>query len=144
MAIDSDTNEHGVFTIAAYRSSRCDRNSSVYSDFERLFRPALRGHGLPVQRVGGECAGFAKRRVTRRYDHSSCRNICLDIAPRDYKRNYAARPNHHHGNARQPGDHRCNNHSGQYSKERLWHGYNQGANNSQSIISIDWGYVYRR
>jgi hypothetical protein len=30
----------------------------MYSAFERLFRPALRGEGLPFQRVGGERAGF--------------------------------------------------------------------------------------
>jgi hypothetical protein len=34
-------------------------NLTVYSYFERLFRPALRGDGLPFQWVGGERAGFA-------------------------------------------------------------------------------------
>ena len=48
MAIDSATKaEHEI------RGSVCDR------DFDRLFRPALRGHGLPFRRVGGECASFA-------------------------------------------------------------------------------------
>ena len=65
MAIDSDTNADG----------KNGRNPSVYSDFEWLFRPALRGHGLSFQRVGGECAGFAQRGVERRYDHAPRRKI---------------------------------------------------------------------
>ena len=59
MAIDSDTNQGGASRAAISRNYENDRNPSVYSYFERRFRSALRGHGLPFQRVGGECAGFA-------------------------------------------------------------------------------------
>ena len=60
MAIDSDTNQRGESRGLIRRSyESVGKNPSVYSYFERLLRPALRGHGLPFQRVGGECAGFA-------------------------------------------------------------------------------------
>jgi hypothetical protein len=35
------------------------RDASAYVYFERLFRPAVRGRGLPIRWIGGECAGFA-------------------------------------------------------------------------------------
>jgi len=59
MAIDSDMEEGRASRGSISRNCENDRNPSVYSDFERLFRPALRGHGLPFRRVGGECAVFA-------------------------------------------------------------------------------------
>jgi hypothetical protein len=57
MAIDSDTNQGGASRAANSHPYENDRNPSVYSYFERFFRPALWGHGLLFQRVGGECAG---------------------------------------------------------------------------------------
>jgi hypothetical protein len=59
MTIDSDTNEGRRIAGSISRSYGVGENPSVYSYFERLFRPALRGDGLPFQRVGGECASFA-------------------------------------------------------------------------------------
>ncbi len=59
MAIDSDIDEGLASRESVNRNCENDRNPSVYADFKRLFRPALRGYGLPVKRVGGECAGFA-------------------------------------------------------------------------------------
>jgi hypothetical protein len=42
-------------------SRNCEniQNPSVYANFERLFRPALRRHGLQFRWVCGKCAGFA-------------------------------------------------------------------------------------
>jgi hypothetical protein len=52
MAIGSDMNEHGGSRGSISRDCENDRNPSVYSvrlrRIERLFRPALRGHGLPL------------------------------------------------------------------------------------------------
>jgi hypothetical protein len=59
MTIDSDTNQGGASRRAISRTHENDRNPSFYSYFERFLRPALRGDGLPVQRDGGKCAGFA-------------------------------------------------------------------------------------
>ena len=59
MTIDADTNQGDASRAAVSRTYENDRNPSVYLYFEQLFRPALRGDGLPFQRVGGECAGFA-------------------------------------------------------------------------------------
>jgi hypothetical protein len=36
------------------------KNPSVYPYFERLFRAALRGHGLLFQRDSGECSGYSQ------------------------------------------------------------------------------------
>lgn len=59
MTIDSDTNCGGVSRGSIRRSYEgVGKNPSIYPYFERLFRPAVRGGGLPVRRVGGECARF--------------------------------------------------------------------------------------
>ena len=51
MVIDSDTNaEHEI------SGGVCDR------DFERLFRPALRGCDLQFRRIGGERSGLGQYR----------------------------------------------------------------------------------
>jgi len=75
MTIDSDRKEHGASRGTISRSCENACCHSVYSALERLFRSAVRGHGLPFQRLGGECTGFAERRVGRGYDHAPCRNI---------------------------------------------------------------------
>lgn len=59
MTIGSDMNEHGASRGSISRNCENTWSHSVYAAFERLSRPALRGGGLPFQRVGGECAGFA-------------------------------------------------------------------------------------
>jgi hypothetical protein len=51
---NSDTNDGGASRGSISRNCENIRNPSVYADFERLFSPALRGHGLPIQRLGGE------------------------------------------------------------------------------------------
>jgi hypothetical protein len=60
MTIDSDTNEGRRIAGSISRSYESVGNPAVYRYFERLFRPALRGHGLLFQRVGGECAGHSQ------------------------------------------------------------------------------------
>jgi len=60
MTIDSGTNQGGASRAAISRTYENDRITSVYSYFERRFRPVLLGHGLPFQRVGGECAGHSQ------------------------------------------------------------------------------------
>jgi hypothetical protein len=75
MAIDSDTNKGGASGGSISRNCENAWSHSVYSAFERLLRPALLGHGLPIQRVGGECAGFAQPCFGRRYDRASGRDI---------------------------------------------------------------------
>jgi hypothetical protein len=60
MAIDSATNKSGASRGSISRNCENAWSHSVYSAFERFFRPALRGDGLPFQRHGGECAGFAQ------------------------------------------------------------------------------------
>jgi hypothetical protein len=59
MAIDSDTDAEYEIRSSVCKPQNCENDRNPYSDFERLFRPALRGYGLRVGRLGGECAGFA-------------------------------------------------------------------------------------
>jgi hypothetical protein len=51
MAVDSDTSKGGASRGSISRNYENDRNPSVYSYFERLFRPTLRGGGLPFRRL---------------------------------------------------------------------------------------------
>ena len=59
MAIDSDTDAEYEIRSSVCKPQNRENDRNPYSDFERLFRPALRCHCLPLRRVGGECAGFA-------------------------------------------------------------------------------------
>ena len=59
MTIDSDTKRGGASRGSISRNCEKGWSHSVYFAFELLLRSALRGHGLPFHRVGGECAGFA-------------------------------------------------------------------------------------
>ena len=72
MKIDSDNNRGGGASRGTISRS-CENGCihSVYSALERLFRSALRGHGLLFRRLGGECTGLAERRVRRRRDHAA-------------------------------------------------------------------------
>jgi hypothetical protein len=75
MTIDSDTNKSGASRGTISRNCENSRNPTVYAGFERFFRPALWSYGLPFQRVGGKCAGFASSRARRRYDHAPRWNL---------------------------------------------------------------------
>jgi hypothetical protein len=60
MTIDSDIKDGGASRGSISPNyENLGKNPSVYPYYERLFGPALRGYGLPFQRVGDECAGFA-------------------------------------------------------------------------------------
>ena len=40
------------------RNYETRRDASAYAHFERLFRPTVRGYGLPIRWIGGECEGL--------------------------------------------------------------------------------------
>ena len=69
---------HVVITDALILCEGVDKNSSVYPDFKPFFRSAMRGDGLPLRRVGGECAGFAQCCVGRRHHYAPNRKIHLE------------------------------------------------------------------
>jgi hypothetical protein len=77
MTIDSDINEGGESRGSISRNCENAWGHSVYSAFERFFCLALRGHSLPFQWVGGECAGSSQRGIKWRHDRASCRNFHL-------------------------------------------------------------------
>ncbi len=59
MAIDSDTDAEYEIRSSVCKPQNCENDRNPYSDFERLFRLALRCHRLPLRRVGCERPGFA-------------------------------------------------------------------------------------
>jgi hypothetical protein len=59
MTIDSDTYSDTGVSQGTVSRGYVGKNLSICLCFERLLRSALWGDGLPFQRVGGECAGFA-------------------------------------------------------------------------------------
>jgi hypothetical protein len=60
MPIQSDMKTGGESQGTISRNYEGVGNPSVYPYFERLFRPALRGHGLLFQRDSGECSGYSQ------------------------------------------------------------------------------------
>ena len=60
MAIDSDMKGGGVSPGSISRNYEGVGDRSVYFYFARLFRPALRGHGLSFQRDSGECSVYSQ------------------------------------------------------------------------------------
>ena len=61
MKIDSDRSDgDGASQGTISRTYENYYIHSLYSALERFFGSALWGRGLPFQRVGGECAGFAE------------------------------------------------------------------------------------
>src|SRR5206468_11360594 len=60
MPIHSDMKAGGVSRGSMCRNYEGVGHSSVYLYFERLFRPALRGHGLSFQWDSGECSVFSR------------------------------------------------------------------------------------
>lgn len=50
MTIHSDTNSGFGLPLSTGLRRETTKNRCLYFDFERLFRPALRGHGLSFQR----------------------------------------------------------------------------------------------
>ena len=69
MTFGSDTDDGVRLPLSTGLRRERTWNNHIYFDLERLLRSTLRGHGLPVRRFGGECAGFAQRRVKRRHHH---------------------------------------------------------------------------
>jgi hypothetical protein len=61
MKIRPDTNDGGGASRGSINRSYegVGKNPSLCPYFERPLLAAMRGHGLPFQRIGGECAGFA-------------------------------------------------------------------------------------
>jgi hypothetical protein len=59
MRIGSDSYDRGGLSPGSVSRGYVGKNPFVYPFFEWLFRFTVRGDGLPVRRIGGECAGFA-------------------------------------------------------------------------------------
>jgi hypothetical protein len=76
MAIGSDTKQARRIAGSISRSYESVGNLAVYRYFERLFRPAVWGHGLPVQRHSAKRAVSSRSlSARRRYDHAPRRNL---------------------------------------------------------------------
>src|SRR5437870_5984750 len=60
MAINSNMNAGGASRGSISRNYESCRDASAYAHFERLFRSALRGHGLSFRRDSGECSVYSR------------------------------------------------------------------------------------
>ena len=65
-------NENSTYRIII--NTKVDNTSSVYPDFDRLFR-SVRRCGLEFRWVGSEYTGFAERSVEWGHHHDSCRQF---------------------------------------------------------------------
>jgi hypothetical protein len=72
MSIQSDMKAGGESQGTISRNYEGVGNPSVYPYFERLFRPALRGHGLSFQRISSKRAADSQQpSAQRRHNHDS-------------------------------------------------------------------------
>ena len=76
IGIESDMKAGGVSLGTISRNYEGVGNPSVYSYFERLFRPALRGHRLSFRRISSKRAADSRHTSCGwRYDHASWRDV---------------------------------------------------------------------
>src|SRR4029453_12545041 len=76
MAIGSDTKQGRRIAGSISRSYESVGNPAVYRYVERLFRPAVWGRRLPVQRHSAKRAVSSRSlSARRRYDHAPRRNL---------------------------------------------------------------------